>query len=582
MNVGGVNRWNLPLAIAAIPLAIAPGVLFFYDVTPKLVILYLAVAAALPLVNARRLLATPTGRMFCGLLAASLLSVALSSWFSMRGDLSVLGTNWRRFGLTTQGVLLLFAFLCAADLSCGADRMRTYLRASTVASLVAASYATLQYLGWDPWIDPRTYHIGSGVWTIVRPPGTLGYVTYLANYLVFGTFQALALYRIEREQVWRRFAMAAVVLSVIAVVLSGTRAGWIALAAGGLVLWMKEGWRPSRRTIGIAAGAAVIAIAFYFSAAGTPMRGRMRWFREDPAGGARLYLWRDSVKLLGRHLLWGSGPESFSVEFPQVQSADLSRAFPEFYHESAHNMFLDAATAQGLPGLLVLAACAGLGLASKGKPGALIAGLTAILVCHQFSVFTIPTALTFWITLAMLISEPQAAGPPRTNYLLIPVSMILLVVAARSVMGDRHLELARKAMDASRSTEAAAEYQAAQGYGVRSDLWFSRRWLVASQESRTLPDSVTKIQQALTWGLRATETAEDPGNAWMNSALIYARLNNTERTEYCIRQAVSASPEWYKPHLALSQLLLATDRRQEGDRERLIAMRLNPTLTTQK
>ena len=58
-------------------------------------------------------------------------------------------------------------------------------------------YGILQYLGWDPWIDPRTYHVGTGVWTIVRPPGTLGYVTYFANYLVFGVFQGLALYRVE-------------------------------------------------------------------------------------------------------------------------------------------------------------------------------------------------------------------------------------------------------------------------------------------------------------------------------------------------------------------------------------------------
>ena len=48
-------------------------------------------------------------------------------------------------------------------------------------------------------------------------------------------------------------------------------------------------------------------------------------------------------------------------EFPKVQSRELSRAFPEFYNESAHNMFLDAGTAQGLPGLLILMAAVAFG-----------------------------------------------------------------------------------------------------------------------------------------------------------------------------------------------------------------------------
>ena len=38
----------LPLTIALIPLVIGPGYLFYFDVIPKIVILLLGVAAALP------------------------------------------------------------------------------------------------------------------------------------------------------------------------------------------------------------------------------------------------------------------------------------------------------------------------------------------------------------------------------------------------------------------------------------------------------------------------------------------------------------------------------------------------------
>jgi hypothetical protein len=63
----------------------------------------------------------------------------------------------------------------------------------------------------------------------------------------------------------------------------------------------------------------------------------------------------------------------------------------------------------------------------------------------------------------------------------------------------------------------------------------------------------------------------------MNLALIYAKLNDANRTERCIREAIGASPNWYKPHLALSQLLLATNRRNEGEKEARLARDLNPS-----
>jgi len=187
--------WIAPCVAAAIPLVIAPGFLFFYDVTPKIALLCGGTALSLPFLDPRPLFATRTGRWLCLLLGAMFVSLLASTVFSTRLELSVFGTNWRQFGLITQSALLLFVFVVAADMSHGPERVRAYLQAGTVATLLIALYGILQYLGWDPWLDPRTYHIGDAPFTIVRPPGTLGYVTYCANYLVFGTAQALALYR---------------------------------------------------------------------------------------------------------------------------------------------------------------------------------------------------------------------------------------------------------------------------------------------------------------------------------------------------------------------------------------------------
>ncbi len=589
MNRGRSNRfgvlWIAPCAVAAVPLVIAPGFLYFHDVTPKIVLLYFATALALPFVDFRPLRKHTGGRWFCALLAGAFLSLAISTVFSVRTELSIFGTNWRRFGLVTQTALLLFSLVVVADLS-GVNRVRAYLRASTAATILVALYGIPQYFGWDPWLDAKTYHVGTGVWAIVRPPGTLGYVTYFANYLVFGVFQGMALSRVDTNVFWRRAGQAAVAIASIAIVLSGTRAAWLALAVGGAVLWGLEAWRPSAHTLWLTAAVGAMAVAFYVSPAGLQLRGRMRWFREDPAGGARLYLWRDSLSLAARYWLTGSGPETFSVEFPQVQSRDLSRAFPEFYHESAHNAFLDAGTAQGLPGILILLAATGLALRVKAKARSdvpvLLAGFAAIVVCHLFSVFTVPTALAFWITLAMLLTAGPASAipaepaiPDRRSLWLVPVSLVLMVAAARLTAGDRHLARMRTALDASRFEDASAEYRAAGRWGGHADVWYSRKLLLASQQTSRVMDSVARTQEALNAALSATKTAEDPYNAWMNLGLIYAKLNNAERTEYCIRQAITSSPNWYKSHLALAQLLLATQRQEEGRRELLLARQLN-------
>ena len=91
---------------------------------------------------------------------------------------------------------------------------------------------------------------------------------------------------------------------------------------------------------------------FYLSPAGLQLRSRTRWFLEDPWGGARPALWRDSLRMgLARPLL-GFGPEVFTAEFPRYESISLAQAYPDFAHESPHNIFLDALISQGIPGLL--------------------------------------------------------------------------------------------------------------------------------------------------------------------------------------------------------------------------------------
>ena len=146
------------------------------------------------------------------------------------------------------------------------------------------------------------------------------------------------------------------------------------------------------------------ALAFYVSPAGDPIRTRVAWAEEDVGGGGRLWLWRDSARLVLDYWLLGSGPETFSNVYPRYQSVELAQAYPDSYYESPHNLLLDAATAQGLPGLAVLLGLVALPLSAArrrgpgedGPVGLLVASFVAGFVSQQFLIFTIPTSLAFY------------------------------------------------------------------------------------------------------------------------------------------------------------------------------------------
>src|SRR5262245_58115313 len=101
----------LPLIAALVPLAIAPALTFYFDVTPKIVILVLGVALAS--IFAFRYfphLWTSPGRVwFLALAAVQWVSLVVATMLSTNPSLSVGGSTWRRFGLITQTALLLFS-----------------------------------------------------------------------------------------------------------------------------------------------------------------------------------------------------------------------------------------------------------------------------------------------------------------------------------------------------------------------------------------------------------------------------------------------------------------------------------------
>jgi len=515
----------LSAILVLLPLILAPHMLFYWDITPKIVVLVAGTATAVavgwrdcswPSHRAQ----SPELRILGWLLVAQAASLVLSTAFSTDPALSLGGSAWRRFGLIPQTALLVFTWLAAQYTAGNAHGCRLLLRVIVGAGIPAAIYGIAQYFGWDPLIDPAAYHIGDPPLTIVRPPGTLGYVSYFATYLLFVIFAGAVLGMIEELRVWKVAGAAAGALGAVALILTGTRAALVGLACGALflALWLRP--RMGRREIVAGVLAAAALTFFSFSAPGQMLRSRVRWFIEDPAGGARPLLWRDSLRMAGTRWMAGFGLETFSANFPRYQSAALARAYPGFYQESPHNIFVDALVEQGAPGLVALAGLTILGFYAVRKvqdrklAGTLGAALAAALVSQQFTCFTLPTAFFFYLTVALLVGQagqPVHHTVPENRIVLVGagflMALIFLAFAIALVAADSALAHVDRLIRAVKPQEAAAVYwqfEPWQPPGMRSDLWYARAMATGYEHAQNHADALIFGREAMSAAISAT------------------------------------------------------------------------------
>jgi hypothetical protein len=272
----------------------------------------------------------------------------------------------------------------------------------------------------------------------------------------------------------------------------------------------------------------------------------------------------------------------------------LASAYPNRYYESPHNIFVDALTSQGVAGLLLLtgwvfAAAAGAwSLRKQDCPAGawLAAAFLAALGSNQFVAFTLPTALCFYLSAALLVvmsipepKTPAAERPQRWPWLaLAPAAVVLLIFSTCLAAADVLLLRVQRDAEGTRIPAAIADYEEARRlmpWGMNVDLWFSRAMMAASQQAGGTPDSARAWTAATDAAQRAAERAPERQAARYNLALIHGLQNDAPRAEAALRSTIAAAPNWYKPHWMLAQLLRETGHLDEARREAEIAQELN-------
>lgn len=403
-------------------------------------------------------------------------------------------------------------------------------------SLVAA-YGLLQYAGLDPLTPPPVY----------RAFSTLAHPNLLAAYLAMTL--PLTVTQLFNRHVPLRFPPVALslALQVACLVVTYSRAGWLAALAGLAVTWIAWLWSAGRRRAALSAlavGSVGLALLFGLSwlpplpeSAPHPLQTLTSLFRWTGATAQiRLLGWRAGLEAWRARPLLGYGPATSRRVLEWFTHPALAPfGGPPALGGRPHNVYLEIAIESGGIGLaLFIGVLATLlrplvqGLA-RGAPtlhvlrAGLLGALSANLVTYLFSFESAAPSVLFW----SLAGMGSALVVPATPVAPRPVARRGLAVAGW----------------------LAAVWGISCAVGLELPAWLAfageqavvqRRWEAATTRFRQAGDLAStpetfRLLEGWAYAEWATETRAPA--LWARGAAVYAALTASQPTVAEYRQA---------------------------------------------
>lgn len=252
------------------------------------------------------------------------LDLLLFAWLVMNVASAVFAENrWlalRALGVTAGGAA---TFWCARAIACttAGNKVIAGLGFATVA---ASLTALAQAYGWEP----------AYVSLNRAPGGTLGNRNFVAHLAAIGLPALIYTGLTARSWLASLLAAAGIGASAAALIMSRTRAAWLALIVAGAVLLLAAIWR--RRILFVGAVRARAIMVVLLTAGGTVaaivLPNELNWRSDSPyletaagvvnyregSGRGRLIQYRNSLELARANPIVGVGPGNWSVAYPDV------------------------------------------------------------------------------------------------------------------------------------------------------------------------------------------------------------------------------------------------------------------------
>ena len=282
---------------------------------PKEAALHVTAAISGLIILARR--RSPTLSRIDTLLVAFLALSAISALFAQNWWLAT-----RALAITASGLTV---FWVARTLSASGYE-RALLPGLAAAIVIGAMTALLQAYG----IEPEYMSLSRA------PGGTFGNRNFMAHLSVIGT-PIVLLCTLEARRAWgATLGTLGMAFVAAALVLSRSRAAWLALTVGGalmtLLSWrMRDVWTDAtrRRRLLVLGGASIVAVA-----AALTLPNALEWRSDSPyldsvrgvvnykegSGAGRLVQYRNSLRMAAAHPVLGVGPGNWAVAYPKFAS----------------------------------------------------------------------------------------------------------------------------------------------------------------------------------------------------------------------------------------------------------------------
>lgn len=279
-------------------------------------------------------------------------TIFISSIFGVDWDRSFWGNPSRMRGIFSLLHFLAFYFYIRTCFAEKADRKKLLLFAIVIGIGVSV-WGTIERINPDFSIDKVSIKGEAGH----RIISTTGNPIFLAGYMTFVIFLSLY-YFLKNKDYTRYVGIVGLVLSIVAIFFTGTRAAFLGIVMGimaivfYLFLFLKK---KNKIILGVFLAtfvsifflAIIMDADFLKSNRFTDLSLRI----DDGSKSGRLLLWKESLSVFKQRPIFGWGLENFDIAFDKNYNPQFLRnGINETFADRAHNWYLDFLIMTGLIG----------------------------------------------------------------------------------------------------------------------------------------------------------------------------------------------------------------------------------------
>lgn len=495
-----------------------------------------------------------------------LLSFFLSTVLSIEPTLSIFGTHDRQFGLIGLLAITCFSLLLIEGINRGGKK-NSVLRVMVLSGTIFSLYGLLQYFGLDliSWSNA----FGN------RPSSTLGNPVFLGEVLAMTIPFALSLCYYERSWRMKNIWILSLLVQFGGLLVSQTRGAWIAVLVSIPTFFLIEPflYRKTEKNFRKKLISSLLILSLILSLGISCLLLKTE-FRYRAASilqlkeHSRIYLWRDSLKVIREHPILGSGPETFRLSFMPHKSLELARMEKNVNWDNPHNNYLNLWASTGTLGIItylfLLFCCFRAGIRGLKKEEAsfspvlylgIITSLEAYCVAMLTGFDTISTIFCLYGIIAVLAAgESQLEKKVRVNgrsfrrYGLLIISILLtcltLYDTSRVLLADhlalKGIKLLRE--NPPRILEARDILKRSCNLLPRESFYRLQLGMVYLKIGQKERENKEALREAIHWGNQSLRHSWAPENSHNLISISYLYLRDYHRAEQACRQGLEIDP----------------------------------------